>query len=464
MIDIELDKAISAAMHAGGTSGTGLDPLPSAGNLLSAAEGGDGGGGNAFALDGIQNSNASYPEAFRVVADNPNGTSFHVNRPVVCDGTNVIEATGGTGLAGGDYYCRIDRDSSGTVTATIQDSSDAEDDTILIVPIATIDSTGIKQHHLGVIVLPPGGSGEPTRSAFELEVTESSSGTKTGKIVRCNFVFDGENKSLPDFSVSGSGPVYLVAKQPAPSGGMGDLPWTFEISESKGAAEKGGRVVNYKLYDLNGFAVTCDYRTTFMELKSPHHVSKFTVSKYAEPQSSVVIEACQDAEAKITVSGNESHSLTLKASEGETSLEMSDGDEGVVRASLNGNKAFLQALATQSKFAAIFENGAFAGASFVHDSKQIHLLTSELNKGNSMRIHVLTVKDINGNVIDELNVLSTKDITIVKAQGTVLKDISLQYTNYELQMTKTKVDLATGQETTEGPSRVFPTELHSAQS
>ena len=464
MIDTELDKAISAAMHAGGTSGTGLDPLPSAGNLLSAAEGGDGGGGNAFALDGIQNSNASYPEAFRVVADNPKGTSFHVNRPVVCDGTNVIEATGGTGLAGGDYYCRIDRDSIGTVTATIQDSSDAEDDTILIVPIATIDSTGIKQHHLGVIVLPPGGSsGEPTRSAFELEVSESSTGTKTGKIVRCNFIFDGENKSLPDFSVSGSGPVYLVAKQPSPSGGVGDLPWTFEISESEGEAEEGGRVVNYKLYDLNGFAVTCDYRTTFMELKSPHHVSKFTVSKYEKPQSSVVIEACQDTEAKITVSAGAGNSLTLKASE-EKSLEMSDGNEGLVRARLNGNVALFRAQATLSRYATIFENGANAGATFMHDGKSIDFRTSELKKGNSMGVHVLTVKDVNGNVIDELNVLSTKDITIVKAQGTVLKDISLKYTNYELQMTKTKVDLATGQETTEGPSRVCPTELHSAQS
>ena len=105
-----------------------------------------------------------------------------------------------------------------------------------------------------------------------------------------------------------------------------------------------------------------------------------------------------------------------------------------------------------------------AGASFVHDGKQINLRTSELKKGNAMDIHVLTVKDVNGNVIDELNVLSTKDITIVKAQGTVLKDISLQYTNYEFQMTKTKVDLSTGEETTEGPTTVFTTELHSAQS
>lgn len=464
MIDIELDNAISAAMHAGGTSGTGLDPLPSAGNLLSAAEGGDGGGGNAFALDGIQNSNASYPEAFRVVADNPNGTSFHVNRPVVCDGTNVIEATGGTGLAGGDYYCRIDRDSSGTVTATIQDSSDAEDDTILIVPIATIDSTGIKQHHLGVIVLPPGGgSGEPIRSAFELEVTESSAGTKTGKIVRCNFIFDGEYKSLPDFSVSGSGPVYLVAKQPSPSGGMGDLPWTFEISESKGEAEEGGRVVNYKLYDLNGFAVTCDYRTTFMELKSPHHVSKFTVSKYAEPQSSVVIEACQDTEAKVSVSDGKASSI-MEVANGEASLEMTQGSDGRVQARLKDSTAVLHAQTGRLRYATIFDIGSSAGITLVHDGKQIDVRTTGIRHGSVMGIHVLRIKDINGSVLDEYDVISTADIEIIKAQGTVLKDISLQYTNYELQMTKTKVDLATGQETTEGPSRVFPTELHSAQS
>lgn len=396
------------------------------------------------------------------------GKQFKVFSPKVVDPNGNEIAVTETALSRGTYVCEVKKNKTTNVyTAAIKliDSIVPSAETVTVVKLFTIKDGKVEQYHVGAIILGDkkgGSSSNP--AAFDLEVSESSTGTKIGKIVRCNFVFDGENKSLPDFSVSGSGSVYLVAKQPSPSGGVGDLPWTFEISESEGEAAEGGRVVNYKLYDLNGFAVTCDYRTTFMELKSPHHVSKFTVSKYEKPQSSVVIEACQDTEAKITVSGSDGHSLTLKASEGEKSLVMSDGDEGLVRARLNGNVALLRAQVTLSRYATIFENGANAGATFMHDSKSIDFRTNELNKGNSMGVHVLTVKDVNGNVIDELNVLSTKDITIVKAQGTVLKDISLQYTNYELQMTKTKVDLATGQETTEGPSRVFPTELHSAQS
>lgn len=395
------------------------------------------------------------------------GKKFKVFSPKVADPSGREIKVTETALSRGTYVCEVKKNKTTNVyTAAIKliDSIVPSAETVTVVKLFKIEDGKVEQYHVGAIILGDKGGSSSNPAAFDLEVSESSTGTKTGKIVRCNFVFDGENESLPDFSVSGSGPVYLVAKQPAPSGGMGDLPWTFEISGSKGAAEKGGRVVNYKLYDLKGFAVTCDYRTTFMELKSPHHVSKFTVSKYEEPQSSVVIEACQDEEAKITVSGKDSHSLTLKASEGEKSLEMSDGNGGSVLARLNGNGALLDARVTRLRYAAIFDNGAYAGASFIHDSKRITFQTNELNKGNLMGIHVLTVKDVNGNVIDELNVLSTKDITIVKAQGTVLKDISLQYTNYELQMTKTKVDLATGQETTEGPSRVFPTELHSAQS
>ena len=158
MTDIELDKAISAAMHASGSSVTGYDPLPNSAGLIVASEGGDGGGGNAFALDGIQNSDASYPGAFKFVASNANGTLFNVNNPYVCNGKDIITATGGTGLGNGDYYCRVDKDKNGTVTAKIQQGNSTGEDTVLLVPIATVDSTGVKQHHVGVIVVGGGGA------------------------------------------------------------------------------------------------------------------------------------------------------------------------------------------------------------------------------------------------------------------------------------------------------------------
>ena len=476
MIDIELDNAISAAMHASGFSVTGYDSLPNPGGFIAASEGGGGGGGNAFALDGIQNSNASYPEAFRVAKD-PSSGMFYVNQPVVCDGTNIVTASGGGRIEDGDYYCRIDRDSGGTLTATIQDGSDTEDDTILVVPIATIGKTGIRQHHLGAIVL--GGSGKSKPAAFDLEVTKSSTGTKTGKIVRCNFVFDGENKSLSDFTVSGSGYVYLVAKQPAPSGGDGEQPWTFELSESEGEAAEGGRVVNYKLYDLNDFAVTCDYRTTFMELKSPHHVSKFTVSKYEEPQSSVVIEACQDTEAKVTASDGTA-SATLKASNETAETEVSDGS----------NSAKMEANGTTAKL-------TLSGA------KTVTVDPDDLEQGNEAKFHKLTVKHADGSSDDEYDVISDKDITIYEgAADERLTGVDLELsseTNLRLKLTFTdkngntrdeystgltlkQADVVTGstyaggeftntkkqltviEEASVADEDVFETEMHSAQS
>lgn len=360
-------------------------------SLVVAQEGvqqsGFGGGGGADT-----SGSGQYPESFRCIYD-PVSKTYNILNPIVCTSSGQINATGAENLSAGSYYCKVSNE-NGTFSAEITDSSDTDENTVVVVPIADITANdGIHQKHIGTIILSGGGSAVSTKAAFDLEVTKSSTGSKTGKIVRCNFMFDGENKSLPDFSVSGSGSVYLVAKQPAPSGGMGDLPWTFEISESEGEATEGGRVVNYKLYDLNDFAVTCDYRTTFMELKSPHHVSKFTVSKYAEPQSSVVIEACQDAEAKVTVSDGTA-SATLKASNETAETEVSNG-------------------AISAKMGA---DGTTAKLTLT-GTKTVIVDPDDLKEGSEARFHKLTVKHADGSADDVYDVIADKDITINESAG-----------------------------------------------
>lgn len=321
---------------------------------------------------------------------------------------------------------------------------------VINVKIATITDGAVSQNISSALILGGSGGGEtytPDPSPFQFttvssEDPETHEQTLVGQISNCNFYWDGVLKTLSDFTPPATCTVYLCCTQAAPSS-SGEAEWQFSIATSPAQATSGGRVVNYKLYDIASNKVTMDYRTTFLEFNSPHKVSHFVVSKNSEATPKVTIS---------TTSGNAS--IELKP----------ENEQGRLYLTTNGSQAYLRVETIPTRYASIFENGANAGASFIHDGKTIDFRTSELHHGSSMGIHTLRVKDINGTIINEYDVLSTGDIEIIKAQGTVLKDISLQYTNYQLQMTKTKVDLATGQETTEGPSTVFTTELHSAQS
>lgn len=361
------------------------------------------------------------------------GKRFKVFSPKVVDPNGKEISVTETALSSGTYVCEVKKNkTTGAYTASIKLTHAVvpSAETVTVVKLFKIEDGKVEQYHVGAIILSGGGNSVSTKAAFDLEVTESSTGSKIGKIVRCNFVFDGENKSLSDFSVSGSGSVYLVAKQPAPSGGMGDLPWTFEISESKGEATEGGRVVNYKLYDLNDFSVTCDYRTTFMELKSPHHVSKFTVSKYEEPQTSVVIEACLDTEAKVTASDGTA-SATLKASNGKAETEVSDGSHSA-RMEADGTTAKLTLTGT----------------------KTVVVDPGDLKKGSEARFHKLTVKHADGSADDVYDVIADKDITINESAGDErLTGVDLELsegTKLRLKLTFTDKDGSTREEYSTG--------------
>lgn len=371
--------------------------------------------------------------SFQVYWDVP-GKQFKVFSPKVVDPNGNEIAVTETALSRGTYVCEVKKNKTTNVyTAAIKliDSIVQSDETVTVVKLFKIEDGKVEQYHVGAIILGDkdkgGSSSNP--AAFDLEVSESSTGAKTGKIVRCKFVFDGENKSLPDFSVSGSGSVYLVAKQPAPSGSMSDPPWTFEISESKGEAPEGGRVVNYKLYDLSVFAVTCDYRTTFLELKSPHETACLVVKQNSDSTPEIKLSALNSAAAEIYLTPS--------------------NKTGGVQLQCDGSTAFLTAKMGTIKFAQIFETGSCAGATFMHETKRIDLRTSNLTKGNLMDIHVLTIKDAKGVITDEFNVLSTKDITITKSgAGKRLVDVTFEVTSGKIVATKHFVD-EDGNETSE---------------
>ena len=409
-------------LHGKSGSGTnvGVDLTTLMTSQIAISTAGESGGGGSGSGDMTVPRIASFQVYWDV-----QGKQFKVFSPKVVDPSGSEIAVTEMALSRGTYVCEVKKNATTNVyTAAIKliDSIVQSAETVTVVKLFKIEDGKVEQYHVGAIILGSKGESSSKPAAFDLEVSKSSTGTKTGKIVRCNFMFDGENKSLSDFSVSGSGSVYLVAKQPAPSGGMGDLPWTFEISESEGEAPEGGRVVNYKLYDLSDFAVTCDYRTTFMELNSPHKVARFSVEKYDnDVHPSVLLDAATEGVAEVRVrdgNGNE--------------VSMTSGWESANLTVLN------------------------------KDRKSVVIDPVDL-EGDSVlaKFSKLTVHHVDG-TDDTYYVLADNDIEISEASGEVLKDIDIEYSGYQLTVTKTFIDLETQEERTDGPTAVFTAVPHSS--
>lgn len=377
------------------------------------------------------------------------GKQFKVFSPKVVDPNgNEIAATE-TALSSGTYVCEVKKDKTTNVyTAAIKliGSIVPSDETVTVVKLFKIEDGKVEQYHVGAIILGDKGGSSSNPAAFDLEVSESSTGTKTGKIVRCNFVFDGKNESLPDFSVSGSGSVYLVAKQPAPSGGTSEPSWTFSLSETKEEATKGGRVVNYKLYDLNGFAVTCDYRTTFMELKSPHKVSYFRVGLGTEIEDGIICDALNSRYKTLKVAQNSVSYVTAAAQESSTYLRAQRDDFHLAELRASSETAKLR---------------------LISDGKTVTISVQDLKVGQAAGFHKLKVTHADG-TYTEYDVLADKDLEINDfgelPDKDVISDLSFDYESGILYVTKTKYNLKTGKETVGSPETVFTTEPHSEQS
>ena len=409
-------------LHGKSGSGTnvGVDLTTLMTSQIAISTAGESGGGGSGSGDMTVPRIASFQVYWDV-----QGKRFKGFSPKVVDPSGSEIAVTEMALSRGTYVCEVKKNATTNVyTAAIKliDSIVQSAETVTVVKLFKIEDGKVEQYHVGAIILGSKGESSSKPAAFDLEVSESSTGEKTGKIVRCKFVFDGENKSLSDFSVSGSGSFYLVAKQPSPSGSMSDLPWTFEISESEGEEPEGGRVVNYKLYDLSDFAVTCDYRTTFMELNSPHKVARFSVEKYDnDVHPSVLLDAATEGVAEVRVRDGNGNEVSLTSGEESANLTVLNKD----RKSVVIDPVDLEGDSVLAKF-----------------SK-------------------LTVHHVDG-TDDTYYVLADNDIEITEASGEVLKDIDIEYSGYQLTVTKTFIDLETKEERTDGPTAVFTAVPHSS--
>lgn len=121
-----------------------------------------------------------YPESFRCIYD-PDSNTYKILNPIVCTPSGQINATGADNLSAGSYYCKISKESE-TYSAEITNSSETDENTVVIVPIADItENDGIHQKHIGTIIVARPKEyipGEDTNIVF----TEVTSGENKGKI------------------------------------------------------------------------------------------------------------------------------------------------------------------------------------------------------------------------------------------------------------------------------------------
>ena len=122
-----------------------------------------------------------YPESFRCVQD-PVTNVYSIINPIVCTPSGKIMATGADNLSTGNYYCKVSNE-NGTFSAEITDSTETDDNTIVIVPIADItENDGIHQKHIGTIIVAGSGKEYVAGSDTNIVFSEVASGENKGRI------------------------------------------------------------------------------------------------------------------------------------------------------------------------------------------------------------------------------------------------------------------------------------------
>lgn len=123
-----------------------------------------------------------YPESFRCIYD-PVSKTYNILNPIVCTSSGQINATGAKNLSAGSYYCKVSNE-NGTFSAEITDSSDTDENTVVIVPIADItEDDGIHQKHIGTIIVAGSGKEYVAGNDTNIVFTPVQSGANEGKIM-----------------------------------------------------------------------------------------------------------------------------------------------------------------------------------------------------------------------------------------------------------------------------------------
>lgn len=109
--------------------------------------------------------------------------TYKILNPIVCTPSGPITATGADNLSTGSYYCKVSNE-GGVFSAEITDSSETDENTVVIVPIADITANdGIHQKHIGTIIVQNTQkdyiAGEHTNIVF----TPVTTGENKGKIM-----------------------------------------------------------------------------------------------------------------------------------------------------------------------------------------------------------------------------------------------------------------------------------------
>lgn len=255
---------------------------------------------------------------------------------LVVDGESV-DLTADLEAAGGDYpsgwYILDCLAASGSHTlylqVTLGDSPSAEfaddpadDDDVLDITICAVTTNGttgerkVSQFVTSAIAI--GGAAED-KSAFRVETTTGSNGSKTHVLKDCNFYWDGDLQELEDFnvdSVVGGGSVYLIGTQEAPSEATPDPEWEWKLGTTPQQDSQTGKVLNFKLYDFSGDKVSVDYRTTFLALTDHTQKAKMTVAKKGS-DSSILLDAVAESPKLVLSDGTNTVTIDLADIDGD---------------------------------------------------------------------------------------------------------------------------------------------------
>lgn len=124
---------------------------------------------------GAQNDLVSQQAAAFTCVYDEIAKTYKILNPIVCTPSGRINATGSDNLSAGSYYCKISNE-DGTFSAEITDSSDTDENTVVIVPIADItENDEIHQKHIGTIIVAGSGkeyiAGDDTNIVFTPDET-----------------------------------------------------------------------------------------------------------------------------------------------------------------------------------------------------------------------------------------------------------------------------------------------------
>lgn len=207
----------------------------------------------------------------------------------------------------------------------------------VVVRICAISGKIVKQTLASAVVINIGADTPAPAAPFAYSET-TSGGSVVRSITNNNFYFNGELKTIADFTgVPVNGTVYLVCTGTPTE--LGSLDWTFALATAPGSATTDGKVINIKLYDFSGGEISMDYRATFLTLAEPTGLAEKTFTFDGSDVAKILADDDIDVGQKTLAAGSgvslsvsaDGKTITISATGGSASTSGYTGTRTILR-------------------------------------------------------------------------------------------------------------------------------------